>query len=314
MLVTGATGGIGRRLVEQLTASGVPTKVLVREDPTTEFAALVVLQRGDLVGGAGLEEALAGVDVVFHLASYAPQSDEPAPEDNPLHSQVTVEGTARLLRMARQAGVKRLVFASSTRVIDGSASVYAAAKTEAERLIREERGAMEWVILRVAPVYGFADKGSIAQLVRAIDAGRLPPLPELGDRRSLVHVDDVLQALLLAAVHPAANGRIYTVTDFEVYSMRRIYLAIAAALGKPVRKGVPRWLLRSAARAGDLAGGLLRRRMPFDSRRYRQLVKSAWFDGGAIGSELGFHPGWRLETALPPLIEAYRQKVGAPRG
>jgi UDP-glucose 4-epimerase len=72
---------------------------------------------------------------------------------------------------------------------------------------------MHTVNLRPALVYGPGMKGNLARLIAAVRRGWLPPLPETGNRRSLVHVDDVAQALLLAAAQPAAAGRTYFVTD-----------------------------------------------------------------------------------------------------
>ncbi len=306
VLVTGASGRIGRRLLEVLVASGVEPRALYRNPPAQGLAGLHVYQ-GDLLQPRSLEAVLDGVDVVFHLASYGPAQNDPRPEDHPLHRQVSVEGTRKLLAAAQSAGVKRLLFASSTRVIDGSTSLYAQSKREAESLVRAAGAPLETVILRLAPVYGFARQGSVAQMIAAIDAGRFPSLPDFGEKRSLVHVDDVIQALLLSALDEDMAGKTFTVTDLQSYSSRQMYEMICAALGrKPGRWSMPAWLLGVAAGIGELLQRVSRRPMPMNRERLEKLRAPAWFDGEPLARETGYEPQLNLEQALPQIIREYR--------
>ncbi|BAO43444.1 NAD-dependent epimerase/dehydratase [Thiolapillus brandeum] len=306
MLVTGASGRIGARLVQVFLTNGVELRGLYRRLPREQMPGLQAI-RGDLLDAESLNAALQGVDLVFHLASYAPGIRETAPEDHPLHREVSVQGTRNLLAASRQAGVRRLVFASSTRVMDGSDSLYARSKKTAESLILAERDSLETVILRLAPVYGFPRQGSIALMLAAIDQGRFPSLPDFAERRSLVHVDDVVQALLLSAIRAEAAGKTFVVTDMQEYSSRRIYELICQALGRtPVPSRIPVWLLRTGAAAGSLLQFLLRRPMPLTMERLDRLRRSAWFDAAPVARELGYRPRYDLQSALPGIIEAYR--------
>ena len=308
VLVTGASGRIGRRLLGVLVASGVEPRALYRNPPAQEIAGLHVCQ-GDLLEPDSLDAALDGVELVFHLASYAPSQHDRQPEEHPMHRQVTVEGTRNLLAAAQSAGVERLLFASSTRVIDGSSSLYALSKREAESLVLAAAPALESVVLRLAPVYGFARQGSIARMIAAIDAGRFPSLPDFGEKRSLVHVDDVIQALLLSVLDEDVAGKTFTVTDLQSYSSRQMYEMICAALGrKPGRWTLPAWLLAVAARAGDLLQQLLGRPMPMNRERLERLRASAWFDGEPLARETGYRPQLDLEKALPQIIRKYRSE------
>lgn len=306
VLVTGASGRIGRRLLEILVANGVEPRALYRNPSQQRMTGLRVYQ-GDLLQPGSLEAVLDGVDVVFHLASYGPAKDDPRPEDHPLHRTVTVEGTRNLLAAAQSSGVEHLLFTSSTRVIDGSASLYARSKREAESLVLAAGPYLETLVLRLAPVYGFARQGSVAQMIAAIDAGRFPSLPDFGERRSLVHVDDVIQALLLLAMAEGTAGNTFTVTDLQSYSSRQMYEMICAALGrKPGRRAMPAWLLGVAAGAGDLLQQLLGRPMPMNRERLEKLSASAWFDGEPLARETGYRPQMDLEKALPQIIREYR--------
>ena len=100
-------------------------------------------------------------------------------------------------------------------------------------------------------------KANLARLFELARRGRLPPLPETGNRRSLVHADDVAQAALLGAAYPAAAGRTYFVTDGATYSGRALYLILRAALGRSIpRWTVPASLLYGSAQAADGLLGL----------------------------------------------------------
>jgi nucleoside-diphosphate-sugar epimerase len=308
LLITGASGRIGTRFLEILLKAGVQPRALYRRLPEQGREGLHAVE-GDLLNPAALELALQGVDVVVHLASYAPAATDPDPEEHPRHRQVTVEGTRNLLAAAQRAGVGRLVFASSTRVIDGSGSLYARSKRQAEALVLGAGDSMEVVVLRLAPVYGFPRQGGIAQMIAAIDQGRFPSLPDFADQRSLVHVDDVLQALVLAATHAQAAGQVFTVTDLRVYSSRELYELISRALGrKPAPSRIPVWLLSMGARAGDLLQILLRCPMPLNRERLQKLRSSACFDAEPLVRELGYQPQHDLQNSLPEITRAYRSK------
>jgi nucleoside-diphosphate-sugar epimerase len=306
VLITGASGRVGARLMQVFLAHGVEPLGLFRRLPQESVPGRQAI-KGDLLDPESLTAALQGVEVVFHLASYAPGIDETAPEDHPLHREVGVHGTRNLLSASRQAGVRRLVFASSTRVMDGSDSLYARSKKAAESLILAEAHSLETVILRLAPVYGFPRQGSIALMLAAIDQGRFPSLPDFSERRSLVHVDDVVQALLLSAIRAEAVGKTFVVTDRQEYSSRQIYELICQALGRtPAPSRIPVWALRTGAVAGSLLQLLLRRPMPLTRERLDKLRRNAWFDAAPMAQELGYRPRYDLQSALPGIIEAYR--------
>jgi len=95
----------------------------------------------------------------------------------------------------------------------------------------------ESVVLRLSMVYGPTRKGNLPRMIEAVTKGRFPPLPETGNKRSMVHVDDVVQAAMLAAERPESVGQTYVVTDGPPYSTRQIYECICEALGRDA----PKW-------------------------------------------------------------------------
>lgn len=322
MLVTGATGFIGSRLAAALARDGVEVCGLVRPETIGRFSGLfpgfaIRPVTGDLLVPSSLRDSCRGIACVFHLASFAHG------EDDELHYRVTVEGTRALLDEAVRQGVERFVFVSSVKAMGEGAhdcleeaspcwpqTAYGRAKLEAEQLVLEagRRHGMHVAILRLPLVYGPGQKGNLVRMIEAVARGRFPPLPETGNRRSLVHVDDVVQALRLAAERGEANGQIYIVTDSEVYSTRQIYMLVCQALGRPVpRWSVPSWALRAAGRVGDIGGRLLGRRLPVNSEAVGRLLDSACYRPDRIMRELGWRPRHDLPGSIPEMVAAWRE-------
>jgi nucleoside-diphosphate-sugar epimerase/GT2 family glycosyltransferase len=319
VLVTGGTGFIGQRLVQELLRQGADVTVLTR-DPE-QAAALwpgghLRFARGDLESPQSLAAACDGIGTVFHLASCAHMLDDVA--DHSLrHLQVTEHGTLELLKVAESARVARLVFVSSVKAmgeehkrrLDESCvpqpeTAYGVAKLHAEEVVLAagRRGAMRVAVLRLPMVYGPGNKGNLPRMIEAIRQDRFPPLPNVYNRRSMVHVDDVVQAALLAATRPRANGEVYIVTDGRDYSTHEIYRLIATSLGKRMpRWAVPQLVLRVGAQAGDL---LLRLGVtpPLHSGVLRKLLGSAWYSSDKIRTQLGFRPRYDLPHALPQMV------------
>ena len=228
VLVTGGTGFVGRRLAAVLRERGARLRVLVRSvsgiPPDWDGVEVVA---GELADAASLARACAGMDTVIHAAGFA-HADAAAPALAVRHWTVNAEGTFRLLDAAVAARVERFVFLSSVKAVGDPGprcvdetwdalpeTPYGRAKRAAEErvlAVGRESG-LHAVNLRLALVYGPEMKANLARLVEAVRRGWCPPLPETGNRRSLVHVDDVVQAALLAAAHPAARGQTYLVTD-----------------------------------------------------------------------------------------------------
>jgi len=149
---------------------------------------------------------------------------------------------------------------------------YGRFKLEAERVTLEfgRRAGLHVASLWLPLVYGPGTKGNLFRMIAAIDRGIFPPLPKSGDHRSMVHVADVVQAAVLAAENPAANGQCYIVIDGGTYSTRELHLLICRGLGRTVPPWrVPLWALRVAAVAGDAIGKVLGRRSYLTRMRWR---------------------------------------------
>lgn len=305
-LVTGASGFIGQRLLRPC------DRALVRTTCGLQNAVI-----GNLLDPASLAAACHGVDTILHTAGYAhafPSASLDA------HWRINYEGTRNLLMAAGEAGVRKFVFLSSVKAMaePGSlcveedwpgepASAYGKAKRAAEDAVLEAgvRYGMHVVNLRLAMVYGRGGRGNLGRMAQGIAAGWFPPLPETSNRRSLIHVHDVVEAVRLVAMQPVANGRTYIVADARAYSGREIYDTLRAVLGKPpARCRVPEWLLRSGGCVGDILGLLSCRPFPFNSKIVDRLLGSACYRPDRIGKELGWCAKFNLMDGAREMLSA----------
>lgn len=306
VIVTGASGFVGRALCERLQAEGRAVTAVMRRpaDGPWDSARRVDLGR-ELIPDA----LLAGVDTVFHLAGKAHAlADSPDAEED--YRRSNVQSTLDLLAAARRCGVRAFIYFSSVKAIaegpDGTPpdTPYGRSKLAAERAVLEGGDVPHAVVLRPSLVYGPHPKGYLELMIRAIRGGWFPPLPELGNGRSMVHRNDLAEAALLCAQDPRARGRTYVVTDGTGYSTRRIYELILDALGRaPPRWNLPVALLRLAALGGDAIGRLRGRRFSLDSDVIEKLIGSAVYDGLPIRQELGFRPRRSLEDSIREMVD-----------
>lgn len=326
VLVTGAGGFIGRHLVGRLLQSECGVRGLVRSGGSRpDWGNCVSVVEGDVRNLLAMEQATAGVDTVFHLAGKAHALSDVQQDEAAYHS-VNVDGTGNVLKGAVAGGAKRFVFFSSVKAMGEEApecqdesrdslpkTAYGRSKLAAEHLVLDygKRTGLHVVCLRLPLVYGPGNKGNLFQMISAIDRGFFPPLPDLENRRSMVHVSNVVEAALLAATSQAANGKCYIVTDARAYSTRKLYEMICRELGKQV----PQWhtplvMLKVLGRVGDMIGYIRGKRFLFDSDALEKFIGSAWYSCEKISRELGYRPSITFEDALPELIAWYREARG----
>lgn len=321
VLVTGGSGFIGRYLVSALLKNGADISVLSRHYPVAGGNVQKIVM-GDLTQPDTLKGICAGVDMIFHLGGYAHVVDQPDGKSAALNWRVTVEGTRFLLEEARRAGVHSFVYFSSVKAMGEGGEIcldetaesrpvtaYGKAKHEAEKLVLGATTAdLATTVLRLPMVYGRGCKGNLPRMIQAVANSRFPPLPETGNRRSLVEVRDVVQAALLSATNAIAVGKVYIVTDNQIYSSHQIYRWICAAL----QIKVPRWtaplpLLRLMARLGDKISHLSGRPFILDTDTLEKLIGSAWYSSEKIHRELNYRPIQTLENSLPEMIAEFRK-------
>jgi dihydroflavonol-4-reductase len=285
VLVTGGSGFIGAHCILRLLASGHRVRTTVRNLGRRHDILAMLKQGGavsvenltvlaaDLTADVGWAEAAKGCDYVLHVAS-------PLPLDVPRDENELIvparEGTLRVLRVARDAGVRRVVLTSSfaaisygypprerpfdetdwTRVEGGDVQPYAKSKTLAERtawdFIAREGGGLELAAVNpvavLGPVLGPDFSASIA-LVQAMMDGRAPAAPKI--HFGLVDVRDVADLHLRAMENPAAKGERFLAVAGEPMSMFEIGRVLRKRLGRAGRRAprleLPNWAARALA-------------------------------------------------------------------
>ena len=164
------------------------------------------------------------------------------------------------------------------------------------------------VVLRPTLVYGPGVKGNLALIIRLVALGRSLPIPDTANRRSMVHVDDLVELALNAAILPVASGQCYIAADEGHHSTRELYVGLCKALGQSVPGWqVPAGLLRFGGRLGDLVGSMLHRPLPINSAMISRLLDSACYSGKRAMHELGWQPRHDLLTSLPEMVDAWRE-------
>lgn len=302
-LITGATGFVGRALIERMLADRRAVRAAVRTLPAELPQQVEPVAVGDIGPETDWKRAVDAVDTVVHLAARVHMTGEEATRSLPLFRAVNGAASETLARAAREAGVRRFVLLSTTTVygdrspgrpFDESsppapASPYAQSKLEAEQLVARALAGSptELVVLRPPLVYGPNAKGNFARLVRLVQRGVPLPLASVRNRRSLVFVDNLVDAIVRALDHPGAAGRTYVVSDGEDLSTPELIARTAAALGRPSP------LFRFPPALLRLAGALVGR-----GDEISRLLDDMAVDSSRIREELGWTPPFTVDEGL----------------
>jgi UDP-glucose 4-epimerase len=240
VLLTGATGFIGRGLVPVLSALGYRVRAAMRSVASVpdEVESAVV---GDLRRPINLSEALREVDYVVHSAGIA-HSDESVAEGT--YREVNAGTTAILAKAARQAGVRRFVLLSSVRAQVGPSAdevvtealparptdAYGRSKLEAEQLLSV--AGTPFVVLRPVLVHGPGMRFNMAALMQLARSRWPLPLAGFSAKRSIVARDHLADAVALALSNAAMEGGVFLVSDPEALSVGEMVSAMRSAWGR----------------------------------------------------------------------------------
>jgi nucleoside-diphosphate-sugar epimerase len=303
VLVTGAAGFIGRRVVADLNAQGLDVVATARS------AAPGLTAIGTVTPETDWRPLLAGCDGVIHLLARVHRGGAGTDADY-LSDNCAI--TERLARDAAVSRVRRLVFVSSIKVNGETsapgapfhhdddpapADAYGRSKLAAERALRALAGetGLEIVVVRPPLVYGPGVGANFALLMRLVAMGLPLPFAQVANRRSLVGLGNLSDFLLACLMHPKAAGETFLVADGEPISLPRLLVAIGEALGRPARLfgidphllGVLLRLAGGAGLADRLTGDLV-----VETTRAQQV--------------LGWRPPYGLEAGLSEAVAASR--------
>ena len=307
--ITGATGFVGRRLADRHLALGDYVRILTRrEEASCDSRHNLEVHCGDLNGDPDtLKRFAAGAEVLYHCAAELRDADR-------MHL-VNVAGT-RNLAEAASGRIGRWVQLSSVAIYGRQPAGFVtettpaeesrpypttSTKLAAERIVREhaEKGAFDFSILRPCKIYGAGmPDASLRNLAAYIERGLFVFIGRKGASANYVHVDNVVEALLLCATHDAARNQAFNLCDG--FAMEDLVAAMARILGKRrPRMRIPEWV----ARAISAAARRIMNGFPLNEERIDGLNSRAIYVSDAIVQQLGYRPVVSLEEGIRELMK-----------
>ncbi|MEO6118933.1 MAG: SDR family oxidoreductase [Methylotenera sp.] len=310
ILVTGASGFVGQSLIKELKQRGVSTVNIGRQLLTSNPDSHVSVP--DYTAQGIWQKPLLGCDVVIHLAARVHVMQDVA--ENPLEAflAVNLHGTVNLAVAAAKAGIKRFVYISSIKVngeytkdqsftekdTPNPQDPYAISKWQAEQALRkiEKETGMEVVILRPPLIYGAGVKANFASLLKLIDKGLPLPLLSIHNKRSLIYLGNLVDAIITCTKHPNAAGQTYLVSDGEDTSIAQLVKQIAISLNRP------RYLFHFPVSIMRIFTKLIGRSASLD-----RLTQSLVINSSKIRKELDWQPPFTMTQGLKCTADWYRK-------
>ena len=311
VFVTGANGFIGKALCKRLLCENSIVFGAVRNGKVSQVSpGVAAVEIGDINKTTNWSDALSEADFVVHTAARVHTLNDPSHDPLTAYRKVNVQGTEHLARESAKSGVKRFIFLSSVKVngeeswkpyteTDTPAPVdsYGISKMEAELKLRKvavETG-MAVVILRPPLVYGPGVKANFLKLLQTVDRGTPLPFAGVKNQRSLIYVENLVDAIVACVRHPNASNQTYLVSDGGDVSTPELIRMMSALLHKRPRLfSVPGLCLHIASR---IAG-----KGPTIDR----LIGSLTVDTAKITQELGWSPPFTLVEGLEETVAWFR--------
>lgn len=319
-LVTGATGFTGGHLARALAARGQAVRALVRDAGRAAplGAAGIDLAAGDLRDDEALARAVAGIDVVYHVAAtYREAGIKPE-----TYRAINATSVGRLVEAAGRAGVRRVVHCSTVGVHGdiahppaaedaplAPADVYQETKLEGERLAREtgRRMGVEVAIARPSGIYGPGDR-RLLKLFRGVARRRWVTLGSGEIYYHLTYIDDLVEGFRLCGEHPAAAGETFILAGPEVTTLNELVAITAEVAGVATpRLHLPVWPFWTAGAVCEAIAVPLGLEPPIYRRRVDFFTKSRAFDISRARSVLGYAPRVGLREGIGRTLQWYRE-------
>lgn len=317
ILVTGATGFVGRGIVMRLREQGrFSVCAGVYRNALDPVPGIGYIQTGDVKDPSSWRDAMRGIDVVVHAAARVHVLRENMDNSLAQHRAVNVAGTLNVARAAAASEVQRFIFISSIKVNGertspnepfvadtqpAPADPYAISKLEAEVGLREiaSSGGMQLTIVRPPLVYGPGVKANFQSMMTWLHRGVPLPLSAVTkNRRSLVALDNLADLVATCVEHPAAGNQTFLVADGEDLSTSDLLRRLGRALGRPARLfPVP---------VGILSGMM---RMAGREEFGRRLLESLEVDIAKTREQLGWRPPLSVDRGLELVARAFLDRV-----
>ena len=308
ILLTGATGFIGKALVSELIKQDFDLSIAVRQKTNLFPNKVKQYVVGDFESNPDFSNVLTKIDCIIHLAGKAHVIDETKVSILEKYRKINTKFTLNLAKQAETAGVKRFIFLSSIRVngnqnnhpfletdTPNPQEPYAISKHEAEQglLKLAESSLLKVVIIRPPLVYGKSAKGNLGRLIQWASAKIMIPLPlgAVNNARSLIAIDNLVSFIILCVLHQKSVNQIFLISDNDTISTTELLKKIAKAFNKKaLLLPVPiSWMIFVAKLLGKEA----------DAKR---LFSSLMIDNSKARDLLDWHPITNIEKQLKKII------------
>ena len=310
VFVTGAGGFVGQALCRRLLADGWRVRGAVRTSQGT-----IMPDGAEIIHIDHIERAvdwpplLSGMDIIVHLAARVHVARETALDPSAAFREVNVRATERLAKAAAVAGVKRLIYISTVKVHGevsqkplteedpiAPADPYSVSKWEAERVLRQVSGetGLDVVILRPPLVYGPGVKANFLSLLKWVAGGFPLPLGAIENQRSLIYLDNLVDAISVVMNRPEAAGQTFLVSDGQDVSTPQLIQQIAASMHIkprlwPASMNLLKFLGRISGRIAEAA----------------KIIGSLSVDASKIGERLQWRPPYAFEQGIRETVQWY---------
>lgn len=319
ILLTGGTGFIGRNLAVRLAQMGHHVTCLVRSRDSAiwmgEHPGLDPVV-GEITDRASLVPHVGDVEVIFHLAGVTKARSREE------YMRINGLGTGTLIDAACSSGegVRKVLYVSSLAVAGPHTSHnparengpvapvthYGESKLLGEQLLRDGCRQVSWTIIRPPVVYGPYDRDVLVYFKLA-QRGLVPVFGKTDMDFSIIHVDDLINGIILAGFSDKSNGEIFYLSDGRVHTVESALSALIGVIGKGKLLRLPPLLGRVAGVVGDVVGHLSGKAQVVNSQKVKETLQDGWVCGSEkIRDLLGFRPTVGLEQGFASTYRWYR--------
>jgi nucleoside-diphosphate-sugar epimerase len=322
-LVTGASGFIGGRLAERLaTEEGVRVRAMVRDPKKADRLKNLPLEivRADLLDTGSLRGTIDGCDLVFHCAAVVRETG-----DRNEFFSTNVKGTENILRVSRDAGVKKFIHFSSVSVygmnppdradettpFQPCGNLYCDTKIAAEKAVwaAHHEARLPVVVIRPANVYGPYPNPWTVLPIQLINSGKMILINGGTGLCNYVYIDNLLDATLAATKRDESVGEVYLISDGMSVTWKEFFGYYAQMAGKPRIRSVPKWVGKAIALCMETSSKLTGKPPKITREAVGFLTRKTRFSIEKARHELGFQPRFSLEEGMK-LTEQWLREAG----
>lgn len=319
IFVTGSTGFIGSHLVERLIKKGYLVKCLVRKHANQQWLKELPVEYiyGDLFDIDVLQKGVSDVDYIYHIAGVTASKTKSG------YFLGNQEATKNLLIAAEtNSNLKRFVFAGSLSAVgpspDGTPvneeskllpiTTYGKSKMEAEKEVLRFQNKIPFTIVRIPAVYGQRDTATL-DFFKTVNNGIIPLVGFKSKYVNILHVDDVVDGLILAGEHPDAVGKTYFIGSEKAYTWEDIGRVTQEIIHrKTIKVRIPEFIVVIVAALYNLIDLFSRKPSVFNFEKSKDMIADAWIcDISKAKNELGFQQKITLEEGVKETFKWYKE-------